>query len=372
LGEEFQAVVVMLADPNQRFDAIGPLRKLLGNQRGNVHLIRYFAASEWPEAVSVAAGAFFLDSDHPAMVPTLAPLLGHPDRRVRSEAVQQLGRGPSGDLRIPSLLRRATRDPDCQVRASALSSLRRWAEVPILSEVRAGLGDLCPIHQAQALELLGQPGSPPAPDEVVATVRALATSAEANWVKCHALMALGRLRAPDAEKVAAEALPVAVTTGIGFTIPDGSGSSFSGTYGTMAQCAAYALASARGDEGFVSNPTNVKAMWAEAAKKRLVGPPPASFCLSNEQCGNERVCVGYACKAPAALVDSHWRYVAIKACRKAPENPPWWNAATDFEYESGFGLTGWAGFSRVRDFVMKRDGARYAKKERQVTSEPCK
>lgn len=372
LGEEFQAVVVQLADPTTNFNAIGPLRKLLGDQRGNVHLVRYFAASEWPNAVIEAIGTFFLDSESPAMVPTVAPLLGHTDTRVRIEAVVQVGRGPLGDARIPALLRRAARDPDCQVRVSALSALRRWPEVPILPELRAGLDDACPVHQAQALEWIGQPGTPPVPEDVVAKVRSLATGAPAHWVRCHALMAYGRLRAPDAEKVVAEALPVAVTTGIGFSIPNGSGSALSGSYATMAQCAAHALASLRGDPGFSSEPANVKAIWAEAAKKRLVSPPPGSFCLSNDPCGSDRVCVGYACKAPAALVDAHWRHVAMKACRKTAENPPWWNAATDYEYESGFGLTGWHGFSRVRDFVMERDGAGYVKKEREVTSQPCK
>jgi hypothetical protein len=324
----------------------------------------------------------------PVEVRALRAKLRSADPKVRQEALSTLqsffdSKVETVRALAPMVRHLVAKDPSCRVRVEALRVLILRGKQLRMSPHRAilrALADACPIAQARGAGwMVALPFGARA--KVVRRLVSLARSSPYYHVQCSALLALGKLRAKQAEKLMARALTVGAGTGL-----RGGRTSYQLQPRTMPQCAVQALERLRAPKTNASQslvnrrdalakklrsklppkerkrilleywrlhvevirrsirqppPVTVDQVrrWRNRLSKRgLVRPSPPALCLRSDSCPVGQACLHMSCVPNARALKAYRVYRQRRPLGRRKARRAWSNVEDPLAVRMGLGM----------------------------------
>ncbi|MCD6498316.1 MAG: HEAT repeat domain-containing protein [Deltaproteobacteria bacterium] len=313
---------------------------------------------------------------NPDFLAVVVSLMGHPSDFIRFRAVGLMSFKVSKETMAKAMpfIRALLKDKSCVVRREALSVVttqsRRGRKVPVKA-LQAALKDECPAVRAYAMMNAMFATDPKKPDAaLVKQLSEAALKSDYAVERCAAMLGLGRLKVPGAEKIIAKGFTMQTVPTLVVRYLSSSGVRPFSSHSSMPACATDAMVALTGKHASGKPVDRVKYWMTEMAKKHLARRPGKGFCLGRRDCKQDaEVCLNMRCKPYAKATSAYWKYVALKHCEAKRPTTKWYNFISDAAVKAGFGLH-WNAEWKLRLFLRKKDPKAFAKKEKAIKANP--
>jgi hypothetical protein len=327
--------------PAARLQAARMLDALVRKNRKNARLGLYLLRTDENrlQAAGLRIWAHLKQDDR--FVAITSAVMGHPSDRMRHQALLLYNTEvPPKDAKLAlPFVRKLFDDRSCNVRCAALSVYIRQriaSQKTPIKEILAGFADPCPAVQATALQHIHVLFSPQKDRRVLADrIAARMKQSPYYYVRCHAALALARIRAPEAQRKIAPLLAQPARSGL--SVAYKSAGSWTYTYPAgIPGCAAEALTRLEGKRPQGDMRAQILAWRKKMAARGWVKAPPRPFCIRSRSCSEGKICLHLRCRSMQAAVRAYRQYEKRAAKQKNRSRRRWWNVASVAEVESGF------------------------------------
>mgnify|MGYP001556189804 CR=1 FL=1 len=315
-----------------------------------------------------------------AFVKAMTALFGHKSDRVRYRSALAFWMGIDKDTatKIEAKVKPLIKDESCLVRRAAYDVLRTvYRKTEKKDELKklamaAPFDDKCPnVHEWGAYQLrwVGVKTSTP---KLTERLRKLATTSPWYLNRCSSLLALGRFKDKETEKIAGTFFKMPAGTALVIYYLDGH-SPFTQNIGaaTMAECAYQAVTLKDGKRPKRGDIKEALAVWNALAKKKLAPKPPKKACLSKKDCTKgKEFCVANACVTAKAAWKNYWTFRKEQKCHKTSKTDHLRNFTEAPRIKAGFGTHFNAQWD-LRKHYQKNDKKKFDAEQKKLAGHKC-
>jgi len=379
LAGQLKDILNKIADKQYkvRREAYAKLRQMVKAHEKDMGLARYLATSGSARVADSAFRILSKTKSDPDFLPVVVSLMAHPSDAIRFRAVGLMAFKVANDTMAKAMpfIRALLKDKSCVVRREALSVVttqsRRGRKLPVKA-LQAALKDECPAVRAYAMMNVMFATSPKKPDPaVVKQLFDAALKSDYAIERCAAMLGLGRLKVPGAEKIIAKGFTMQTVPTLVVRYLSSAGVRPFSSHSSMPACATDAMTALTGKRVSGKPKERVQYWLTEMAKKHLARRPGKNFCLGRRDCkqGSE-VCLNMRCTPYAKAASAYWKYVALKHCEAKRPSNKWYNFISGIAVKVGFGLH-WNAEWKLRLFLRKKDPKAFEKKKTAIMARPC-